>query len=285
MFDHNLTKGKALEAIGGAESGVSCHTSIDKTIIDLTRNLSAAHRECFLSQENYQRDFPRLQSLLGEFHNWFRASQPYTFLKQNLKLYGRGSEFQGQYLEQIEFLTTGFLLETLSNAMERSDTVEVSTNITQTGVLLDVNQGPHPFDKGFLEDIKAKAAVVYQRFMAGTPIDVVHAEVQQAIRRAIGYVPPNIDAKMQNLPFRGNGTTNVLNSDLFRVNYIAGASSNRTITLHTGKQLMAAWQWRKGNNTLIPHLYGPSGDVQDAQSTARPSNTAAIDALFGGGNF
>ncbi|HLC67228.1 MAG TPA: hypothetical protein VJK52_06345 [Candidatus Nanoarchaeia archaeon] len=274
MFDPNLRRDQALEDIGGVESGVTFQAIVEKRIINLCRETSDARNHCFANESNYRDNFTRFKELPNALLRELARSEPFGFIHNNLGVYANAGELQRKFADAVFFLSIEFLVEIMSNAMAESDNVETSIHITPKGVLVDVNQGMKGFDTDFLQDVRKKSTEVYELITQGISMQEMISQTKHKTRRTIGFVPPDLEGTMNGLPHRGNGIANMLVNDLFRTNFIADTSNNRTIAFHDLKQLKNVVRFKASDPSAISAVYGPS-DV--------PIDKATLDDLFSSG--
>lgn len=287
MFDPKLTKENALEDIADPGS-VMGSSRMDAEIVALDRLIEDTRIKSFANAEGYMQNFPALKQLLNQFIRKFATLKIVEFFKQNFHIYANVGNLQRRFENDIRHVLVTFLLESISNATSQSDNVNVSLHISPKGVLLDVEQSAGTgFDSAFLLDLRMRAVEVYARLSAGTPIQSLVEEARRSWRKAIGYVPPDIQPEDEDMAYRGNGTGNALINNFVRTNFVSDASGDHAITLHTAEQLRYVDRFQQGDRSVIPHLYASRGTVQEVpQARNEDPNTQAIDDLFSGGfNF
>lgn len=272
MFDPNLQKEKAQEAIGSPTEGVVLRTSKEKELIDLCSQANDLRNLCFSNEDNYHENICQFQNLLREFLMHLGLSEPFKFLHENFDVYKNAGSLQRYYANSIYQVTCAFLTENLSNAMAQSNDVQTLIQITPRGVLMDIHQGQNGFDSNFLSKVKNKSVEVLNLLNQGIPIQVIVLQMRDSLRKTIGYVPQGMDPS-NGLPYRGNGIGNILVNDFFRMNFISDALGNSTLSVHTLQQLQYADRLHNGDRSVINALFGPSNVA---------INREALDELFGG---
>ncbi len=271
MFDANLTLEKALESIDDGTPMATLDAPIDQDTIALYRTASDLRNQCFQDADSYRAQYPLLQQHIAELGKRFCTLEPFHFIVQRARIYL--DQIDPSWQLSVAMMTGSFLEEAFSNAAAVSNNVRVRMHVTSKGLLIDVDQGAEEIPASFIDDVRKKSQYVLEELSKGKSLDMFIRENREIMLRAVGYVPPNTGVKDIS-PYRGNGVSNLVINDLFRLNYVTNGSGNSTLALSTQNQVADAMLFKQGDRSVVSRLYGPS-EV--------PINVADVDDIFGGG--
>ena len=86
------------------------------------------------------------------------------------------------------------------------------------------------------------------------PIKDILIEIRDACRKTIGYVPSD-NPPGNGLPYRGNGTANILANAFYRVNFIPKETGLTALCLHTHKQADDVFRMQYGDQEAAKRTF------------------------------
>lgn len=267
MFDPNLTLNKAYADVEQSDA-VVFDSNMDAQTIALGKETSVLRNRCFQNADTYQSLYPQVVEKMALFRRRLVSTAPFQCIAQHFEVYGQA--IPSEWSQAAKYMSFTYLDEAVSNAMQVSDSVRVQLRISSKGLLIDVDQGAQELPVEFIQDVRAKAEAMLRELSVGKTIQALVQEYRTILRTPIGYVPPGLPAT-DGSPYRGNGVSNIVINDLFRVNYIPGNSENHTLVLSTVDQVGNAMRFKHGDRSVLPQLYGPSEAAID---------TTGVDELF-----
>ncbi len=274
MFDPELTREQASEDLG-TERRASISTPLPRSIIDASRESNRLRNLCFLTPENYRRDFPQLMQALEWGREEIARWDVFDFLQKEMHVYMQAGPLQKLHWNAIVESTMGMLCESTWNAIEVSDHVQVGADVSPKGILLAVEQ-ERDVGSAFIDRMKGKATELLERFKTGAPVQQILDETKVSMIRVIGCIPDDLQEK--SMAIRGNGTAGMIANGLYRLN----VQDNAMIALQNTEQLTHYTALQTGFRSVFPYVYGPRSALNTDTYSSEDSG-GGNDDLFASG--